>query len=99
MVGPGGGRIYLIRLMEILPPLGVAEDDPGDAEGCELQGRNLAGVGPAVLEVDVLGRHLDVRAELLADSLEIDVWRSHDNFWREVSGATRRRKEEGETTD
>src|SRR4029453_3275370 len=51
----------LIRLAEVLPALGVADNRPIDAELDEHRCRDLAGIGPLALPMDVLSGDRDLR--------------------------------------
>ena len=78
----GAGQLLadeLIALELVAAALRVAEDDPG-GQAAEHHGGDLAGVGAALLVVDVLGTDGDVLAgESLVDGGQADVWRADDS--------------------
>ena len=60
--------------------LGVADDDPADAHIGEHVSGGLAGEGAVALDPAVLGTDGNVRAELLLDTLDVDLGGADDDL-------------------
>src|SRR5262249_33515966 len=94
VVDRGGdlGRHQGVVLAVVPPPLAVAAEDPGAAGVGDLGGRDVAGVGPLLRRVEVLGPYRDLALGELGDHRreEGEGGEAHRPRRRVVEGAAHR---------